>query len=231
MGIVMVTDASKNPNLSESINTIMAIAYVYKWTHIPSMRWYIGSRTNKNAHLDDGYICSSKVVKPMIEQNPNEWKREIIGTGTIEEMRELESEILQLFDAMNDSRSFNQHNNDGKFFFLGGKPMSEKHKQKIKNALIGKPLTDERRKNISEATLGRTAWNKGKKVPFVAKSESHSQAIAQSLKGKKKSDSHVEKNRLGQLQRPKVNCPHCNKLISGMGNLKQHINANHKETP
>jgi hypothetical protein len=24
-----------------------SIAYVYKWTHIPSMMWYVGSRTAK----------------------------------------------------------------------------------------------------------------------------------------------------------------------------------------
>jgi hypothetical protein len=39
------------------------IAYVYKWTHIPTSKWYVGSRTAPGCHPDDGYICSSKLIK------------------------------------------------------------------------------------------------------------------------------------------------------------------------
>lgn len=85
--------------------------FVYKWTHIPTLKWYVGSRTNKKAHLNDGYICSSKTVKKLINANPNQWQRTIIATGSKEEMYNLETEILQLFDARNDIRSFNRHNN------------------------------------------------------------------------------------------------------------------------
>jgi hypothetical protein len=46
-------------------------AYLYRWTHIPSQKWYVGSRTGKGCHPDDGYICSSKIVKPMITENKN----------------------------------------------------------------------------------------------------------------------------------------------------------------
>lgn len=88
----------------------MTIAYVYKWTHTPSLNWYVGSRTAKNCHPEDGYISSSKIVKPMILSAPDEWERTIIETGDPLQMYQLEKEILVLFDAMNDKRSFNKNN-------------------------------------------------------------------------------------------------------------------------
>lgn len=89
------------------------ICYVYKWTHIPTLSWYVGSRTRKNCHPDDGYICSSKRVKPLIKANPHDWKREIIATGTKDQMKQLEQDILIMFDAMYDPRSFNLSNGAG----------------------------------------------------------------------------------------------------------------------
>lgn len=125
----------------------MTLAYVYKWTHLPTMKWYVGSRTAKNCHPSDGYICSSKLVKPMILESVGEWKREIIATGNVEEMLTLETLILEISDAKNDSRSFNQHNGDGKFKNKGGVSLTENHKL-----------------NLSTSKKGRIAWNKGKKM-------------------------------------------------------------------
>ena len=70
------------------------IAFVYKWTHLPTMKWYIGSRTAEGCHPGDGYLCSSKYVKPLINGKIENWKREIISTGSPKEMRFLEEEIL-----------------------------------------------------------------------------------------------------------------------------------------
>ena len=124
-------------------------SYVYKWTHLPSMMWYVGSRTAKNCHLDDGYICSSKTVKPLILQNIQEWKRTIIASGNKEEMRALETEILVLFDAKNDKKSFNKHNQNGKFVCNGH---SEQTKQKIKN---NHPWVGKKRPEHAEKIRGR----------------------------------------------------------------------------
>jgi hypothetical protein len=88
----------------------MTQAYVYKWTHIPTLKWYVGSRYKKGCHPDDGYICSSKIVKPLIESSPQEWQRNIIAVGEELEMRQLEYTILNLFDAAIDPRSFNRTN-------------------------------------------------------------------------------------------------------------------------
>ena len=46
-------------------------SFLYKWTHIPTQKWYVGSRTASGCHINDGYICSSIEVKPMIIENNN----------------------------------------------------------------------------------------------------------------------------------------------------------------
>jgi hypothetical protein len=86
------------------------MGFVYKWIHLPTLNWYVGSHTGKNANASDGYICSSKIVKPMVRENPQDWFREIIAEGTDADMIALEAEILQTFDAKNDPRSFNLNN-------------------------------------------------------------------------------------------------------------------------
>ena len=168
----------------------MTIAYVYKWTHIPTMKWYIGSRTAKNCHPSDGYICSSKVVKPMILENATEWKREIVSVGTSTEMIDLEKTILQLSDAKNDNRSFNQHNGDGLFNSTGhNKGRKTVHKdgsyKRIKPELLNQYITlgwvlgtpENVKLKISQSVIGKAKpghnnggpkkgsvpWNKGRK--------------------------------------------------------------------
>ena len=62
-----------------------------------------------------------------------------------------------------------------------------------------------------------------------ARTTQHCDAIADALRGKKKSSIAVDKNAISQLSRPKYTCQHCAKLVSGAGNLKQHIASKHKE--
>lgn len=90
-------------------------AYLYKWTQLSTGKWYIGSQTGQNAHPDDGYLCSSKIVKPLIQSNSNDWKRQIMAVGYPGDIYKRETDLLKFFDAKNDPMSFNQHNGDGKF--------------------------------------------------------------------------------------------------------------------
>lgn len=154
----------------------MTIAFVYKWTHKPTLRWYIGSRTAKGCHPDDGYICSSKIVKPMILKNPDEWERTIIEVGSPKTIRMLETEILELLDAENDNRSFNQNNGNGKFG-MTGKKFTKEHKQNLSQSIKVKMNEEAIKTAISNKLTGRktnivpktafkkshTPWNKGLK--------------------------------------------------------------------
>lgn len=90
--------------------------FIYKWIHIPSGMWYIGSRTAKGCHPNDGYVCSSLVVEPMIVESPADWKREILEVGHDSGIiRKRETAILQLLNAKKDPMSFNKCNADGFF--------------------------------------------------------------------------------------------------------------------
>ena len=66
--------------------------------------------------------------------------------------------------------------------------------------------------------------HKGVEKPLITKFK---MSIAQ--KGKSKSISAVQNNAIAQLHRPKYDCPHCQINISGLGNLKQHVYAKHRE--
>jgi hypothetical protein len=155
----------------------MSQAYVYKWTHIPTLKWYIGSRTGKGCHPQDGYICSSKLVKPLIQSNPEQWIREIIEVGEAQYIRELEAEILQTINAAKDPRSFNKTNGDKRLF--GSHPgfkhseetkkkMSESHKGKRKGK-PGYPRSEETKKKMSESHTGRTCSLEHKKNVSISK--------------------------------------------------------------
>lgn len=96
-----------------------SVAFLYRWTEISTGKWYEGSRTANGCHPEDGYICSSTIVKPMILENKSNWKREILVVGEAKYIAELEVDRLRRIDAANDPQSFNQHNSGKKFIVTG----------------------------------------------------------------------------------------------------------------
>lgn len=156
-------------------------AFLYCWTHVTTGMWYVGSRTATGCNPYDGYICSSRIVKPMIVTNPTEWKRQIIACGDQKDILSLETKILTQLDAKNDSMSYNMHNGDGKWTTLGttwtdeqrskakisyslsrkGKAKSEKHKQSISESLLGKSKTSDHRSSMCVAQNVGTYTNDG----------------------------------------------------------------------
>ena len=169
--------------------------YVYKWTHTPTMNWYVGSRTSRNARIDDGYICSSRTVRSLIQSNLDQWSRTIVATGTAEEMYALETEILQLVDARADQRSYNRHNNDGiaQPGWNRGLPMSEETKEIQRSQRLGKSTakkgrtypgshSEEARKKKSLAMLGNTRsqgkpWSEARRQAHLNKAVKNSQLL------------------------------------------------------
>ncbi len=123
--------------------------------HKPTLRWYVGSRTSKYANINDNYKSSSETVKQLIKNNPEEWERTIIATGTAADMYELETEILQLFDARRDIRSFNQHNNEGIHPVIAGKGNLGKKKSAEHSANISRGRM-KIQKTLS--IIGKSTW-------------------------------------------------------------------------
>jgi len=140
------------------------LAYVYKWVHLPTLKWYVGSRVSKRAYLNDGYICSSYTVKPLVKNSPNDWQRTIVATGTAKEMLKLEETILTTMDAAKDSRSYNLHNSDHKFN-NAGRSWNGKRAGK-NNPMYGRITSNETKALLRESKLGKPRPDlKGKKRP------------------------------------------------------------------
>lgn len=161
------------------------IPYIYKWTHIPTGKWYIGSKTRKgwNPSRHEEYICSSKDVKPMVLENRNEWEYEILHTGDAKYIAQLETEILSNLDAKNDPMSFNQHNGDG-LYNRTGTTHSQKTLDKMK-----------------KSHEGQVPWNKGKKH-----TEAHIENVASQLRGRKNGP-RSEEAKISQAEKMKGKKP------------------------
>jgi len=148
-------------------------AYVYKLTEINTGKWYIGSRTAQGCHIKDGYICSSKIVKPLFEKDPSNWKRDILVIGSAEYIRDMETKYLHTLDAANNKMSYNQCNM-WSTFSTAGKPVSQETRDKISRKAKGRKHTEETKAKISNSNNGRkvsdetririSKANKGKKV-------------------------------------------------------------------
>jgi hypothetical protein len=219
----------------------MTTAYIYRWTHIPTSKWYIGVRTKKDCHPNDGYICSSKIVKPLIESSPAEWQREILHTGTPEEMLELESTILTKLDAKNNKNSYNLQNGDGNFT-TAGITMPKEWVEKISKGNSGKVRSEQARENYRRANQlkaqdpeyleklrkpkpddhGTKVSNALKGVP---KTEKHKKAMSESRKGKSTGPCSEERKEAikaalkGKHTLPLVICPHCG--LEGRSNMQR----------
>ncbi|NDG32596.1 hypothetical protein EB118_21300, partial [bacterium] len=63
-------------------------AFVYCWTNIENNMIYVGVHKGTP---DDGYVCSSKVLLKEYSHSPQKFTRNILATGTLSDMRALES--------------------------------------------------------------------------------------------------------------------------------------------
>lgn len=183
----------------------MTIAYLYRWTEISSGMWYEGSRTKQNCHPDDGYLCSSKKVKPLILTNPDNWQREILLIGEPKFIRWMENRRLVSLDAKNDPQSYNEDNADGKFASTG-KQMSDEHRAKISLSLLGKKKPKESIQNYEKANRKKAedpAFRKklSHTLSGKPKTEEHKAALSISRKGYKYTGEGLENKRKAMQDR------------------------------
>jgi hypothetical protein len=217
------------------METITHTSFVYKWTHLPTGKWYIGCRTAKGCHPEDGYITSSKLVKSLIKTNPKEWQREILHTGTAKDILNLEVALLEQFDAKNNPLSYNQHNGDGKFTRTGVKvPLETRMKQSESIKKVhpnrgkpspnkGKVATEETRRKQSEAKLGK------KRKPFTEQTIEKMKVAATTRaenRGYVPCPDHLKEyfreKYKGQKKQQYI-CPHCGKTGSGGSMTRWHF--------
>lgn len=88
-------------------------AFVYCWTNHSNQMLYVG--VHRGAP-DDGYVCSSKTMLEDYENKQHTFTRQIVASGSLDDMRKFESAILQAANAAENNLFYNKHNNNGKFF-------------------------------------------------------------------------------------------------------------------
>ena len=117
------------------------------WLHTPSGRWYIGSRTAKGCRQDDGYICSSKTVKPLILANPSEWVRTILFVGDKPAVLQVEKELLMRLKVVPSQLSLNAS------YFVGRSNLTAKGKTMLRKNQEYVPQTSDRNKQFKGTIL------------------------------------------------------------------------------
>lgn len=134
-------------------------AFVYCWTDKLTDKLYVGYHKGRD---DDGYICSSKIMKEEYKKRPQDFSRKIVAHGKLEDIVSLETKILQSMNAADDPQFYNKHNNTARI--ING-PLSEEHKEKIRKGCQGinrgRLFSETTREKISKSKIGTPAWNKG----------------------------------------------------------------------
>ena len=113
-------------------------SFVYRWREIATNKWYIGYHTGS---VSDGYICSSAIVKPLIQSNPDRWIRKVLRSGSKTEIIALEKKLLKKLNASKNSNSYNRSNGNGTCY--GGRPKGCKNKKNLNlNSLTAKQIAE-----------------------------------------------------------------------------------------
>lgn len=180
-------------------------AFVYTWTNTETNQLYIGSHKGTP---DDGYVCSSK---PMLEDYMHDrsvFKRQIVATGSFDDMRAFEATLLDAFDVKNDASFYNQHNGNGDFYL---KRQTLEARRKISEAKKGMPRPDvaqwNRDRGATKGSFKKGHDTSGDKNGMYGVKHSEEAKKLMSLKsmgkgkGVPKSPEHKEKLRQAALRR------------------------------
>ena len=92
-------------------------AYVYRWTHLGDMKFYVGYHKVSKVGLDDGYQHSSTndEFAQVFQDSSSEFKFEILKFGTVEECKNREGILLDRVDAKNNPQYYNKDNGSYKY--------------------------------------------------------------------------------------------------------------------
>lgn len=93
---------------------LMPEAFIYKFTHKPTGRWYLGMHGLKEdeSHRDGAYWNSStdEEFKELLQTKPHEFLYEISEYGTVSAIYKKENELLESLNAAKDPMSWNKWN-------------------------------------------------------------------------------------------------------------------------
>lgn len=162
----------------------MPKAFVYCWTDHKTNKIYIGSH---KGDVDDGYVCSSKYMMEEYNARPLDFTRQIVATGSVENIRKLETKILKSMDAASDEMFYNKHNGFGNY-------LTEEIRHKI--SLAGKRWWN----NLSSEDKMEWTKKSSARLLGIPKTENHKTA----MRGKRP---HVNQSGSKNNNAKKINTP------------------------
>jgi hypothetical protein len=122
----------------------MRAAFLYCWINTENNKLYVGSHVG---HIDDGYVCSSKIMLKEYKVNPEAFTRQILAHGDEKDIRSLETAVLKSANA-SDSDNFYNLNNHA-YPQPSGWKHSDLSKDKISKAIKGRTHTESTKKYLS----------------------------------------------------------------------------------
>jgi len=192
---------------------------VYKTTNIVNDMIYIG--VHKTNNINDGYMGSGKIFKLALKKyGKTSFKREILFIyDNIDNAYEKEKELV--------NKDFVDSNNTYNLVCGGSKSISCKRKTVLrgeKHPMWGKSPTLEsiiKRTNTLKITNQKPeVKERRKRAAEISNLKRKLGGYVSPMKGKKLSDEDKQKKSIAALNKKKIICPHCNKILDP-GNAKR----------
>lgn len=121
-------------------------AFVYSWSDHRTTKIYVGVH---KGNVDDGYVCSSRHMLKEYKERPEDFTRQIIAIGTLNDCIDLEIAIIKQL-LKNKDTCYNRA--AGKMIINDVHPM------------LGRKQNDNVKNSVRKANTGKVAWNKGMKM-------------------------------------------------------------------
>lgn len=201
--------------------------YVYRLTcHHPdaTMRYYYGFRKSQQLpHEDVTYWSSSRVVAAARTLYGHEWFTKKIVSVYSNRNQALAKEIRlhHLFDVKNHPLFFNRANQTSVKFTTPSGPLSENHKQKLRQTAFRGPHSSASRQKMKQSHQGK------KRKPL---SKAHKQAIRQGMLKKNKAVSQETRQKMAQAKQGISRGPHAEKVKQKISQSLKLWHSFHKAT-
>lgn len=230
--------------------------YTYRLTlnnNTDSRKYYIGARSCTEYPTKDSYFGSCKTLLAWIKEHGTEGiVKEILAIyGKRQDAIEHEINLHNYFDVAKNVEFWNKAKQTSvgfdttgttqskelklqKSLKTKGRPKTEEHKAKIRNALLGKTRSKEHCEALSKAKKGIPSPLKGMSIGKGRKfTEGHKIKIGLANKGKVRSNEYRLQASLARLGKPapysatryeQVTCPHCDKIGMKANMKRYHFN-------
>lgn len=145
--------------------------YVYRTTHIPTGRWYVGIRTSRRWPTQDPYLGSGKALRSVVRAHPrSEFSKQVLViVETREEAARIEAALVGAAEVANpmclnlceggQAGPVGYRHDDETLKLIGAasklRVYSEETREKRRQIHLGRRLTENHKRKLSEAARGR----------------------------------------------------------------------------